>query len=272
MSESKDYLLGVNQFELDRLRFQHSVWKEVTDTFFDRLKIQKGWKILDAGSGPGFVTMDLLERTGKNGELTALEPSEMYLNYFKNYCSKKNINNVKFISGTVETSPDLPENYYNLIFARWVIGFVPDPDLFIAKLSKSLAPGGIIAFEDYAFHGLYLYPRSGNYEKVSPAALEYWQLTGGDLCIAPRIPAIFKKYGLELVEFKPNSIAGSPGSGIFQWHHYFLTHHVPLMAEKGIITKETADEILADWDTHCSNPDSIFFSPLVVDVAGKIMK
>jgi len=271
MANTEDYLLGVNQFELDRLRFQHGVWKEVTDAFFDRLNIQKGWKILDAGSGPGYVSMDLLERVGTGGEITALEPSEMYLNYFKNYCSENNLQNVKFINGTVESS-ELPENYYNLIFARWVIGFVSDPDLFISKLRKSLAPGGIIAFEDYAFHGLYLYPRGGNYEKISRAVQEYWKLTGGDLCIAPRIPAIFKKYGIEIIEFKPNSIAGWPGSGIFQWHHYFITHHVPLMVDKGIISSETGKNILADWNAHKNNPDSIFFSPLVVDVAGKIAK
>ena len=271
MVKTEDYLLGVNQFELNRLRFQHSVWKEVTDVFLDRLNIQKGWKILDAGAGPGYVSMDLIERVGTEGEITALEPSDMYINYFKNHSRENNIQNVKFINCVVESS-QLPNNYYDLIFARWVIGFVPDPDMFISKLSKSLAPGGIIAFEDYAFHGLYLYPRGGDYENISPAVQEYWKLTGGDLCIAPRIPAIFKKYGIELIEFKPNSIAGSPGSGIFQWHHYFITHHVPLMAEKGIISLETADKILADWNVHKNNPDAIFFSPLVVDVAGKVAK
>src|SRR5258706_15696269 len=79
----EDYILGVNEFELERLGFQHKVWKGVTDGFFDRLGIKKGMKILDAGSGPGFAAFDLLERTGPAGEGTPLEPNEMYLNYFK---------------------------------------------------------------------------------------------------------------------------------------------------------------------------------------------
>jgi hypothetical protein len=40
------------------------------------------------------------------------------------------------------------------------------------------------------------------------------------------------------------------------------------MAEKSIISPEQRDALLADWDAHRQNPDALFFSPLVVDVAG----
>jgi ubiquinone/menaquinone biosynthesis C-methylase UbiE len=264
----EDYILGVNEYELDRLRFQHGVWKSVTDGFFDRLGIKKGMKILDAGSGPGFASFDLLERTGVTGEVTALEPSEMYLNYFKQECEKRKIKNVKFINGTAETAK-IPENYFDIIYSRWVIGFVPDPDLFIEKLAASLAPGGVIAIEDYAFNRLLLYPTGGDYEKVSLAVMEFWKLNGGDLCIAARIPAIFKKLGIKLIDFHPNCIAGGPDTGIFEWHHRFITQHVPAMVEKNLLSKETGDAILKDWENHRSNPEAVFFSPLVVDVAGR---
>ncbi len=267
MSSSKEYLLGVNKYELDRLEFQHSVWRDLTESFFDRLKIGKGMKVLDAGSGPGFVTMDLRNRVGDSGEVTALEPSKMYLDHFRNYSEEKGWKNTKFILGTAE-SAELPENYYDIIFARWVIGFVPDPELFIKKLKLALKPGGILAFQDYAFHGLNLYPRGGSYEKLSPAVEEYWKSTGGDLRIAARIPGIYKEHGLKLVEYRPNTLAGSPGSGVFEWHHLFITQHVPLMVEKNIISEETGKAILEDWNRHRSNPDSLFFSPLVVDMAG----
>ncbi|HEY3249744.1 MAG TPA: class I SAM-dependent methyltransferase, partial [Ignavibacteria bacterium] len=75
-NKSKDYLLGINQYELERLGLQHSVWKDVTNSLFDRLMVRKGQKILDVGSGPGFVAKDLAERVGETGEVTVLEPSE----------------------------------------------------------------------------------------------------------------------------------------------------------------------------------------------------
>lgn len=266
MKNTKDYLLGVNDYELDRLHFQHGVWKGVTDNFFDKLNVKPGWKTLDVGSGPGFVSFDLRERIGDAGEITALEPSEMYLNHYKNYVKEKGWQNAKAISGTAETA-ELPENYYDLIFARWVIGFVPEPELFISKLARALKPGGILALQDYAFHGLNLYPAGGDYDKLAPYVSEYWKLTGGDLRIAERIPAMFKKLGLKLSVYKPNSIAGHPGSGIFEWHHLFITHHIPIMVEKNIMPEHTSKAILDDWNSHRANPDALFFSPLVVDMA-----
>ncbi len=266
--EPADYILGINQYELERLRFQHGVWKEVTDTFLGKLGIRPSWKVLDVGAGPGFVAADLRVRVGTTGEVTALEPSEMYLKYFEKHCNERQWTNIKYILNDVENS-NLPENYYDLIFARWVIGFVPDPEMFISKLIKAMKPGGVIAFQDYAFHGLFLYPRGGAYENLSQAVEAYWKYTGGDLSIAVKIPFIFKKLGIELLEYKPNSIAGGPDTGIFKWHNSFITHHVPLMVEKGIITNETGEGILNDWNRHKNNPDSIFFSPLVVNISGQ---
>jgi hypothetical protein len=37
----------------------------------------------------------------------------------------------------------------------------------------------------------------------------------------------------------------------------------------GIITREDADEMLNDWVAHRNDPDSIFFSPVIVNAAGR---
>jgi SAM-dependent methyltransferase len=269
MKNKDEYILGVNENELDRLKFQHNVWKEYTDKFFERLNIKKGWKALDAGSGPGFAAMDLLERVGDSGEVTILEPAEYYLNYFKEYCVKNKISNAKCIHGTVESS-QLPQSYYNLIFARWVIGFVPDPELFLDKLVPALAPGGIIGFQDYAYEALAIYPRGGAFEKMPDAIRAYWRLEGGDPYIATRLPKMFKDRGIRLIDFTPLSRAGNPDSLVYEWAHRFFKVHIQVMADKGIITQQLADEMLADWIEHRNNPDSIFFSPIVVDAAGRI--
>src|SRR3990172_5674758 len=97
-----DYLLGVNQQELERLRFQHNVWGTVTRAFLHRLGVQKGWCCLDVGAGPGFVTFDLRELVGESGEVTALEPSDFYLNFLSGQMKNKGWSNVKLIRGTAE--------------------------------------------------------------------------------------------------------------------------------------------------------------------------
>lgn len=265
--KQSDYLLGVNQAELDRLRFQHGVWKDVTNRFFDRLGVKQGWKCLDVGSGPGFVAMDLRGRVGESGEITALEPSEFYLRWFENEATANGWKNIKFLHGTAETV-QLPERYFDIIFVRWVIGFVPDPEKFLTPLFAALRPGGVIALQDYIHEGLSLFPRGGAFEGMAEAIRAYWRSGGGDPYIAAGIPSIFKKHGIRLLDYTPNVLAGGPESGVMEWAHRFYSTHIQVMVDKGIFSQEKGDAIRKDWLEHRSNPDAIFTSPMVFDVAG----
>ncbi len=268
---NNDYLLGVNEIELERLRFQHKVWGPVTNKFFDRLKIQRGWKCLDVGAGPGFVAKDLRERVGETGEVTALEPSALYLDWFKKETERKGWNNIKFIQGKAE-EVDFPQKYFDVIFSRWVIAFVPDAEKFLDQLIAALRPGGIIALQDYWYEGLSIYPRSGAFERMPDAIRAYYRSGGGDPFVTGKVPSILKRYGLRVIDFTPTILSGGPTSDVTEWMHRFITMHMPLMAEKGVISKEEADALLADWHTHRQNLDSIYFSPIVVDIAGKLFQ
>jgi SAM-dependent methyltransferase len=268
MSLTEDYLLGVNQAELERLRFQHEVWGSVTNAFFDRLNVGKGWKCLDVGAGPGFVTMDLRERVGEAGEVTALEPSQFYLEWLRNEVRKRSWSNIKLVLGRVE-EVQLPVQHYDLIFVRWVIAFVADPEKFFVVLLKSLRPGGVIAFQDYYYEGLSLFPRGGSFDEMPKAVKAYYKSVGGDPYVTGRVPAFLRKHGLKLVEFSPHILAGGPESGIMEWAHRFFTTHIQAMVDKGATTQAQGDSMLADWFAHRNNPDALFFSPIVVDVAGR---
>lgn len=266
-SSDSEYLLGVNREEFERLGFQHGVWGSITNSFFDRLHVANGWKCLDVGAGPGFVSMDLRERVGAQGEVTALEPSKMYLDWFRRKAEEKRWTNVKCINATVEEA-DLPREQYDLVFGRWVIAFIPEAESFLVKLIATLRPGGILAFEDYYYEGLSLFPHGGAFDRMADVVRSYYRSTGGDAYVTGRIPALFRKHGLRTIEFAPHSMAGGPKSGIMEWAHRFFTVHTQHMVDKGLLTQEEGNAVVADWLAHRSNEDALFFSPIVVDVAG----
>jgi SAM-dependent methyltransferase len=261
------YLLGVNKTELERLRFQHSVWGDVTRRFLQRVNVRQGWKCLDAGSGPGFVAMDIRELVGEEGEVTLLDPSEFYLDWFRGESERNGWSNTISITGTAEGS-HLPRNYYDFIFSRWVIDFVPDPGRFLDVLVSTLRPGGIIALQDYAYEGLALYPRGGAFEGMADAVRRYYASGGGDAYAAAKVPTLFRTRGVEVTDFTPNCLAGGPESGIFEWAHRFFSTHTQVMVDRKVISQGEGDAMVADWLAHRANPEALFFSPIVVDVAG----
>jgi SAM-dependent methyltransferase len=271
MAESRDYLLGVSEDELDRLRFQHEVWRPVTGAFLDRLGIPKGARCLDVGAGPGFVSTDLCDRVGPSGEVTALEPSPFFLDHLKARATAEGRNNLRCVLGKVEDAA-LPPRSFDLIFVRWVIAFVADAEGFLARLVPALRPGGILAIQDYYYEGLSLFPRGGAFDGAADAVRSYYRSVGGDPYVTGRLPSLFRRSGLELIDFSPHSLAGGPGSGVMEWGHRFFGRHLHTMVEKGILSPESGRAMLADWNSHRENPDALFFSPLVIDAAGRARK
>jgi SAM-dependent methyltransferase len=264
----KEYLLGVNQTELERLRFQHGVWKQNTDSFLDRLKIKKGWKCLDVGAGPGFVSMDLRQRVGPTGEVTALEPSALYLEWLARESKRRRWRNINTMTGTAETA-SLPKNRYNLIFVRWVIAFVPDPAKFLRPLIASLKKGGVLAIMDYWYEGLSLYPQGGAFDGAAQVVRKYYRSGSGDPYVTGKIPELLRSFNLRVIDFTPTQIAGGPDSAIIEWAHRFFIPHLPLMAEQGNCSREEAEAMAQDWLAHRKNEKTIFFSPIVVHIAGR---
>ena len=266
-NEHSSYLLGVSQQELERLQFQHGVWGPVAEKFLGRLNVASGWRCLDVGAGLGFVTMHLRECVSETGEVTALDPSQSYLDWLRKQTDDNGWKNVICVQGTAENTA-LPSRYDDLIMVRWVIAFVPEPEKFLLLLSNALRIGRIIAIQDYYYEGLSLFPRGGMWDTMPDIVRTYYCPGGGDAHVTGKIPSIFRKNGMELLDFTPTCLSRGPISGVMGWAHRFFSLHIPHMVEKGMISPEQADALMVDWNTHRQNPDTVFFSPLVVDVAG----
>src|SRR5215210_1193588 len=78
MSE-RDYILGTDDDEVERLGLQHRVWRPQMLDAFRRAGIGPGAHVVDVGAGPGFASADLAEIVGPAGQVLALERSRRFL-------------------------------------------------------------------------------------------------------------------------------------------------------------------------------------------------
>ena len=84
----------------------------------------------------------------------------------------------------------LPRGHYDLIFARWVFLFLPDPAAHLRKLVRALKPGGRIALQDYHRETLALVPRPDDWFEFLAADRAFSRRRGATSASAAGSPAL----------------------------------------------------------------------------------
>src|SRR5262245_50101060 len=75
-AETKPYVLGTHDAELDRLGLQHRIWSEHAFALWERAGIRPGQRVLDVGCGPGYATVDLARLLGPASRIVAIDESQ----------------------------------------------------------------------------------------------------------------------------------------------------------------------------------------------------
>lgn len=265
-----EYVLGTNDAELARLSLQQEVWGIHTDRFLDRLSIRPGWRCLDLGCGPGFVLESLRKRVGESGSVVALDESPIWMAHLRKLVAERGWRNVSLLESKIESAP-LEPGSFDLIFARWVLSFPPRVDEIVRRLASWLKPGGILAVQDYNHEGISLFPESAGFRAAVEGTRKLYRSGGGDPWIAGRLPGLCRAAGLEVVSVTPYGICGGPSSPAWRWADAFFPPFTEKMVLGGHIREEERQLFLREWAQRAANPDSMFFSPYLVDLATRRM-
>ena len=263
-----DYVLGTAAAELARLQFQQEVWGQISADFLDRLDVVQGARALDLGTGPGLMLPSLLRKVGTHGRVLALDQSPAWRAQLQQVIAQEGPGQVDLAFERVEDFAPRPESF-DLIFARWVFCYLADPKAVVARLAQALKPGGILAIQDYNHEGLSLFPECESFATIVRATRAMHQHSGGDVWIAARIPELFHDAGLALVDYRPHVLAGTPSSPAYRWADSFFTLHAQSMFTLGLVTAAELERFRQDWAQHKAHATSVFFSPILVDCAGR---
>ncbi|MBL8857773.1 MAG: methyltransferase domain-containing protein [Planctomycetes bacterium] len=265
---SSPYPLGTTDLELERLDFQHAVWGGHTRAFFDRLRIGTGARVLDLGCGTGAVTYELAERVGTSGSVTAIDESPRWIEHVEREIERRGLRNVSVQRSRIEDL-NLPVETFDVVFARWVFSFLSEPDAVARTLARALVPGGVLMIQDYNHEGISVFPESDAFRAVVRATRATYAQAGGDAWVAGRVARIFVNADLDLVDLQANALCGGPSSPVFRWADAFFPHFSGVMEANGTLSATDRAQFLSDWQTRKRDPDALFFSPLVVDAAGR---
>ena len=235
---NRDYALGRTPREYARLAMQAELLKPLTRRVFEDAGIAPGMRVLDLGSGAGDVCMLLSEMVGPTGAVIGLDVDAATVDHARQRIADAGLSNISFEhSDLAHYSPDAP---IDALVGRLVLCYLPDPSAPLAALSKSLRPGGIVAFQEP-----WMMPGVGPEslaKRFASLVFETFRRSGAHIDIGPRLHRVFTEAGLPQPNMRFEALMdGRPDSPLYQYAADTVSSLLPKAVEYGIATDEDFD-------------------------------
>ena len=115
-----------------------------------RLGLQPGMRVLDAGCGPGRVTVPLARAVGATGEVVALDVQAEMIRKAKEKAAAAGLENIAFVNAALGQG-NLGENRFDRGLLVTVVGEIPDRQSALAEIFRAVKPGGILSVTEMIF-------------------------------------------------------------------------------------------------------------------------
>ena len=110
----------------------------------ENLAVSPGMTVLDAGCGPGRLTIPLARSVGPSGRVVAMDIQQGMLARAEARAGAAGLANVEFLAAGLGAGK-LPGNGFDRAVLVTVLGEIPDRGAALAELFSALKPGGLLA-------------------------------------------------------------------------------------------------------------------------------
>jgi ubiquinone/menaquinone biosynthesis C-methylase UbiE len=114
------------------------------------LGLAPGMKALDAGCGPGRLTLPLAEAVGLQGEVLALDLQNGMLARVREKVEAAGLQNVRYLQAGLGEGK-LAQAAYDRALLVTVLGEIPDQAAALKEIYTALKPGGILSVTEVIF-------------------------------------------------------------------------------------------------------------------------
>jgi ubiquinone/menaquinone biosynthesis C-methylase UbiE/acyl carrier protein len=248
--------------EVNRLKYQVDLFFRREMDLYKKIGLRDGMKIIECGSGPGFLISKIVEELPLCSA-TALEIDSFLVEQLNNNSSinGKKLFEVKHAS-IYETG--LPDNYFDFAIARLVVEHLKEPEKAIAEVRRILKPGGkmVLVSNDFAYH-LLTYPSIPELDEMYDAYIKSRFSEGGNPLIGRQLPVLLKRG--EFVDINIEIICVH--SDLEGDKSFLKAENVNIsksLVNEGFLKKESLDSLIENWYKMLQQPDHVFFRQLFV--------
>jgi ubiquinone/menaquinone biosynthesis C-methylase UbiE len=190
MALKKSYIHGADSSEQDRL---FRLNKLTNQAFLEFINPQKNSVILEIGSGLGILASEV----AKNNPASKVIGIELLKPQLQK--SPPNIPNLFFINGDVHTLP-FPENTFDIVYGRYILEHVSQPEIVLKEIYKSLKSGGKLYLQENAILTIQFYPNCPKFDYAWKKFAELQTILGGDAMIGIKLYQLLKHTSFTEIE------------------------------------------------------------------------
>ncbi len=250
-AESRPYdastVMGDLETEIQRLKSQVTMgWAKESRTL-GWFGLRDGMSVLEVGSGPGFITEQLLDLL-PSSRLTCLELDPVLLERAKSYLGNK-ADRVEFVHASV-MQPGLPDNSFDFAYARLVFQHLPDPAGAAREILRVLKPGGklVVLDVDEDLDLLFDPPEPPEVQAIYDRMEQEHRSKGGDRRVGRKLWRILAAAGFHDLDLEV-IITHSDDLGLPIFFEQFTPETLQVQVEAGLLTQQEADTL---WNAHAT--------------------
>ena len=131
------------------------------------VQLAPGQRVLDAGCGPGRLTVRIAREVGRDGSVVALDVQTAMLDRVRARALREGLENIETRQARLGGG-SLPRGAFDRIVLATVLGEIPRPEEALRELRDALKPGGLIAVTE-VFPDPHYQPRRRVVERLEAA-------------------------------------------------------------------------------------------------------
>ena len=158
--------------------------------------LRPGMSLLDVGSGPGSITLDLARRVGPHGHVVGIDTSPDVVELARTAAEEQGVHNVMFEVADVLEFDAEP---FDVVVAHQVLQHVGDPVAVLRAMHGHARSSGLVAARDADFAAMTWFPRLDGLEDWLAAYRHLARRNGGEPDAGRELLAWAREAGLENV-------------------------------------------------------------------------
>jgi SAM-dependent methyltransferase len=136
----------------------HEWWTVETSAAYLAPHLREGLRVLDFGSGPGTISLDLARRV-RPGHVVGVDASPEVVARANGLAASEGVPNVEFRTGDAYRL-DFPDGVFDVVHAHQVLQHLARPVEALREFRRVLRPGGLLAARDVDYGGVIWSPES----------------------------------------------------------------------------------------------------------------